>query len=93
MLRALVLLLVLINAGLYYWLHSDPQVLQPDREPQRLGHQVSPDAVQVLPDLPASAPRRAGAAASASSMVSGTGGGALVSATAPAGRPRPDGQP
>jgi hypothetical protein len=30
--------------------------LQPDREPQRLDHQVSPDAVRVLPDLPASAP-------------------------------------
>ena len=65
MLRALVLLLVLVNVGLYFWLHSDPQALQPDREPQRLGHQVSPDAVRVLPDLPASAPRGEMPAASA----------------------------
>ena len=67
MLRALVLLLVLVNVGLYFWLHSDPQALQPDREPQRLGHQVSPDAVRVLPDLPASAPRGATPAAAAAS--------------------------
>ena len=64
MLRSLVLLFVLLNVGLYFWLHSDPQALQPDREPQRLGHQVSPDAVRVLPDLPASAPRGAIPAAS-----------------------------
>jgi len=57
MLRALVLLLVLVNVGLYFWLHADPQALQPDREPQRLAHQVSPDAVRVLPDLPASGAR------------------------------------
>jgi hypothetical protein len=54
MLRSLVLLLVLVNVALYFWLHADPQALQPDREPQRLKHQVSPDAVQVLPDLPGS---------------------------------------
>jgi hypothetical protein len=65
MLRALVLLFVLVNVGLYFWLHADPQALQPDREPQRLGHQVSPDAVRVLPDLPASGPRGATPAASA----------------------------
>jgi hypothetical protein len=64
MLRALVLLLLLVNVGLYFWLHADPQALQPDREPQRLNHQVSPDAVRVLPDLPASAPCRPGAPAS-----------------------------
>ena len=64
MLRALVLLFVLVNACLYFWLHSDTQALQPDREPQRLDHQVSPDAVRVLPDLPASGPRGATSAAS-----------------------------
>ena len=69
MLRALVLLFVLLNAGLYFWLHSNPQALQPDREPQRLGHQVSPDAVQVLPDVPASAAHGAASAASAISQV------------------------
>jgi hypothetical protein len=70
MLRALVLLFMIVNAALYYWLQSDPQALQSDREPQRLGHQVSPDAVQVLPDLPASAPRNATSAAPAASTVS-----------------------
>ena len=80
MLRALVLLFALVNAGLYFWLHSDPQALQPDREPQRLGHQVSPDAVQVLPDVAASA---AGGAASAASTSSRADSGASVaSATA-----------
>ena len=68
MLRALVLLFLMLNAGLYYWLQSDPQALQSDREPQRLGHQVSPDAVQVLPDLPASGVRGAASAASAVSL-------------------------
>ena len=68
MLRALVLLFVLVNAALYFWLRSDPQALQPDREPQRLNHQVSPDAVQVLPDLPASAPRSANSGAPAAAI-------------------------
>ena len=77
MLRALVLLFLMLNAALYYWLQSDPQALQSDREPQRLGHQVSPDAVQVLPDLPASAPH---GAASAASAVSSTASGADVAA-------------
>lgn len=64
MLRGLVVLFILINAGLYWWLHDNPTALQSDREPQRLNHQVTPEAVQVLPDLPAaSAPRRAASAA------------------------------
>ena len=67
MLRALVLLFLLVNAGLWYWLQSDAQALQADREPQRLNHQVSPDAVQVLPDLPASGAQRASAPVSAAS--------------------------
>jgi hypothetical protein len=67
MLRALVLLFLLVNAGLWYWLQSDAQPLQSDREPQRLNHQVSPDAVQVLPDLPASGAQRASAPVSAAS--------------------------
>jgi len=58
MLRALVLAFLLINLGLYAWLHGDASPLAADREPQRLKHQVSPDAVQVLPDLPASGPKR-----------------------------------
>ena len=76
MLRALVLLFVLVNAGLYFWLHSDPQALQPDREPQRLGHQVSPEAVEVLPDVPASA-------ASAPSTTSRADSGAAVAVGSP----------
>jgi hypothetical protein len=64
MLRALVLLFLLVNLALYGWLQSDPQALQPDREPQRLQHQVSPEAIQVLPDLPASAASAPASAAS-----------------------------
>lgn len=89
MLRALVLLFVLVNAALYFWLQSDSQTLQSDREPQRLEHQVSPDAVQVLPDLPGAsgatgAPGAVPAASSASSAASGrdaTAVGASASAT------------
>ncbi|MFL6696958.1 MAG: hypothetical protein ACJ8GJ_07290 [Vitreoscilla sp.] len=84
MLRALVLLFVLVNAALYFWLHSDPQVLQPDREPQRLNHQVSPDAVRVLPDLPASAPRSANSGASAGAALSSTDASAVDVAAGPA---------
>jgi hypothetical protein len=71
MLRALVLLLVLVNGALFWWLHGDPQALQPDREPQRLGRQVAPEAVQVLPDLPAARPRPAASAASAAASEPG----------------------
>ena len=79
MLRALVLLFLLVNAALYYWLQSDALTLQSDREPQRLDRQVSPDSVQVLPDLPASG---AGRAAPAASPVALAASGADV---APAG--------
>ena len=79
MLRALVLLFLMLNAGLYYWLQSDPQALQSDREPQRLSRQVSPDAVQVLPDLPASAVR--GAASGASAAASAASGADIASAS------------
>ena len=82
MLRAFVLLFALINAGLYFWLNSDPQALQADREPQRLGHQVSPDAVQVLPDVPASAPH---GAASAAATISRADGDVAVATASPAG--------
>jgi hypothetical protein len=69
MLRALVLLFLLVNVALYFWLQSDALTLQSDREPQRLGRQVSPDSVQVLPDLPAaSGARRAASAASPVSL-------------------------
>src|SRR5947209_1172956 len=87
MLRALVLLFALLDAGLYFWLHANPQALQPDREPQRLGHQVSPNAVQVLPDVPASGARGAAltgtldpavAAAAQSAMESSPAAGATA---------------
>ena len=80
MLRALVLLFALVNAGLYFWLRSEPQALQPDREPQRLDRQVSPDAVVVLPDVPASAAR---GAASAASAISRADSGAAVAVASP----------
>ena len=88
MLRAFVLVLLLLNGGLWWWLQSDPHALQSDREPQRLGHQVSPDAIQVLPDLPASA-ARGGAAKSAASAASSSATAAsgadvtVVAASAP----------
>ena len=81
MLRALVLLFLMINAALYYWLHSDPNALQAEREPQRLGRQVSPDAIQVLPDLPASGARAASAPASASAASAGAASAATVAGT------------
>ena len=67
MLRALVLILLLVNGALFWWLQSDPHALQADREPQRLGRQVAPDAIRVLPDLAASGARGAAAPASAAS--------------------------
>jgi len=79
MLRTLVLVFVLVNAGLWYWLRSDPQALQGDREPQRLDHQVAPDAIQVLPDLPA-----ASTAAGAASTSPATAAASAVSLTASA---------
>ena len=69
MLRVLVLLLLVVNGFLYWWLQSDPHALQSDREPQRLGRQVAPDAIRVLPDLPASGARGAAAPASAAASV------------------------
>jgi hypothetical protein len=79
MLRALVLAFLLVNAGLWYWLRSDPQALQGDREPQRLGHQVAPDAIEVLPDLPA-----ASAAHGAASVPSAAAAASAVSMAASA---------
>ena len=64
MLRGLVLLFVLLDVALFFWIRSDPHWGQADREPQRLQHQVAPDAIQVLPDLPAGAASAASAAAS-----------------------------
>jgi len=78
MLRTLVLVFVLVNAGLWYWLRSDPQALQGDREPQRLGRQVAPDAIQVLPDLPAASAASASPATAAASAVSLTASAADV---------------
>jgi hypothetical protein len=80
MLRALVLLFLVINAALYYWLHADPNALQAEREPQRLGRQVSPDAIQVLPDVPAAGARAASTPAAAASAASAS----AASADAPA---------
>ncbi len=82
MLRVLVLLLLVVNGFLYWWLQSDPHALQSDREPQRLGRQVAPDAIRVLPDLPASGAR--GAAAPASAAASSTAQAASAPASASA---------
>jgi len=87
MLRVSVLVLLLVNAGLFFWLQSEPRALQSDREPQRLARQVAPDSVRVLPDLPASAARAASAAepASAASEASAASAAATTAeASAPA---------
>jgi hypothetical protein len=75
MLRALVLLFLIVNAALYYWLQSDPNALQSDREPQRLGRQVSPDAIRVLPDLPASGTRAGSAPSTTASAATSSASG------------------
>ena len=85
MLRALVLMFVLVNAALWFWLQSDSLSLQSDREPQRLGHQVSPDSVQVLPDLPAASGAKS--AASAASPVSLAASGPDLALSVDAGAP------
>ena len=96
MLRGLVVLFLLVNAVLYWWLHDNATALQSDREPQRLNHQVTPDAVQVLPDLPAaSAPRRAGSPTPAGSVSASAVDAVVADAAAPgasaAGLARPVG--
>ena len=73
MLRALVLLFLLVNAALYFWLQSDSLTLQSDREPQRLGRQVAPDSVQVLPDLPAASGAKGAASAAAPVSLAASG--------------------
>jgi hypothetical protein len=69
------LLFLLLNAALFFWIRDDPPQLRPDREPQRLDRQISPDAIQVLPDLPT---------ASGAARASGSSGGTTVE---PAGAP------
>lgn len=68
MLRALVLLLVLANAGYYAWsqgwLDGGTGGSQGDREPQRLQNQVRPEIVRILPPS---------AAASAAGRLPGAG--------------------
>lgn len=58
MLRGLVLLLLIANVVLFFWIRSDPAWTQADREPQRLGQQVAPQRVIRVPD-PASRPAAA----------------------------------
>jgi hypothetical protein len=82
MLRALVLLFLLVNVALYYWLHGDPQALQSDREPQRLGHQVAPDAIQVLPDLPAASGAQGHATAAPAGALAASGADTALAAGA-----------
>ena len=55
MLRSLVVLFLGLNIALFFWLRANPTWGEAEREPQRLQRQVSPGAIEVLPDLPASA--------------------------------------
>ncbi|WP_428421563.1 hypothetical protein [Methylibium sp.] len=78
MLRALVLLLLLANAGFWAWRHSWLEPLhgvigarpEGEREPERLSLQVDPDRIRLIPaeaaSMPASAPASAEPAAAAS---------------------------
>ena len=84
MLRGLVLLFLLLDAALFFWIRSDPPQLRPDREPQRLERQIAPDAIQVLPDLPtASTPAgSAGTSGAATIDFGGTPASAPAAGTA-----------
>ena len=94
MLRGLVLLFLLLNAVLFFWIRSDPPQLRPDREPQRLERQISPDAIQVLPDLPTASASATSSgttridfgAPSASAPAAGTGASAAGAASAVAAK-------
>ena len=60
MLRLIVLVLLLLNAGFYArgqgWLLAYGWGPTPQREPQRLAQQIRPEALLILPGKPASAP-------------------------------------
>mgnify|MGYP001268544172 CR=1 FL=1 len=76
MLRLLVLLLVLANAGFYAWTQGwlDSVVgvrAQAEREPERLARQVRPETVRILAPQAASAVAAAASAASAPARVAG----------------------
>ena len=87
MLRALVLLLLLLNVGLYFWIHGDPRLMDPDREPQRLERQVAPDAIQVVPDLPVALGAAVAPLAASAAVAADAAQGAASAASAPASSP------
>jgi hypothetical protein len=75
MLRALVVVLLLANAGFWAWRQGWLEPLhgvigarpEGEREPERLARQVNPQAVRLIPGEAASAPARPAPAASAAS--------------------------
>lgn len=82
MLRWLVLLMVVLNGALYAWSRNGAPGVQDDREPQRLQHQVAPESIQVLPDLPTGpVAARAGATTAASAGAAASGASAAFGAT------------
>jgi hypothetical protein len=80
MLRALVVVLVLANAGFWAWRQGWLEPLhgvigarpEGEREPERLARQVNPQAVQLVPGEAASVPARAASAAESASAPGGT---------------------
>lgn len=86
MLRLLVLLLVLANAGFYAWTQGwlDSVVgvrAQAEREPERLARQVRPETVRILvPQAASSVAVAASASGAASSAAAGSAASAPVSA-------------
>lgn len=95
MLRALVVLLLLVNGLLLAWQQgwlgaAAPAPSMAQREPDRVRQQVNPEAARVLPPVAASAAladaarRAAEAAMAASAPASGASGAAADAASAPA---------
>ena len=91
MLRALVLLFLMLNAALFFWIRSPTRRRETDREPQRLQREVSPASIKVLPDLPAAGPRAARprpSAASAKCLEAGRGAPTSRTSPRPSTAPR-----
>lgn len=92
MLRALVFLLILANAGFWAWRQGWLEPLhgvigarpEGEREPERLARQVNPQAVQLVPGEAASSPARAVAAEASASAAASEPASALAAAASAA---------
>jgi cell division septation protein DedD len=87
MLRGLVLVLLVLNVTLFFWLRSDPAWTQADRDPQRLEQQVAPQSVTRQPE--AARGSAAAASTSASAAAAAEAEAASGAALAAPGAPNP----